>query len=111
MIALLALPVLGAVAGTPAGFSVQLVSTFDYPGSGNSTLPQKISDSGDIVGSYIDSSGVTRGFIRIRNGSFSAPIVDPNDTGGLTEAAASIIHEWSAVITSMKPRAIFTGIS
>ena len=85
LIALLALPVLGAVAGTPAGFSVQLVSTFDYPGSGNSTLPQKISDSGDIVGSYIDSSGVTRGFIRVRNGTFSAPLVDPNDTGGLTE--------------------------
>src|SRR6266853_4511029 len=85
LIALFALPVLGAFAGAPAGFSVRLVSTFDYPGSGNSTLPQKISDLGDIVGSYIDSSGVTRGFIRVRNGTFSAPIVDPNDTGGLTE--------------------------
>jgi len=74
LIALIALPVLGAFAGTPAGFSVQLVSTFDYPGSGNSTLPQKVSDSGDIVGSYIDLSLVERGFIRFRNGNFSAPL-------------------------------------
>ncbi|PYK36564.1 MAG: hypothetical protein DME60_14585 [Verrucomicrobia bacterium] len=85
LIALLALPVLGAFAETPAGFGVQLITTFDYPGSGNSTLPQRISDSGDIVGSYIDSSLVERGFIRFRNGNFSAPIVDPNDTGGRTE--------------------------
>ena len=85
LIALLALPVLGAFAQTPAGFSVQLITTFDYPGSGNSTLPQRISDSGNIVGSYIDSSLVERGFIRFRNGNFSAPIVDPNDTGGRTE--------------------------
>src|SRR5713226_1703558 len=85
LIAFLALPVLGAFAETPAGFSVRLVSTFDYPGSGNSTRPQKISDFGDIVGSYIDSSLVERGFIRFRNGNFSAPLVDPNDTGGFTE--------------------------
>ena len=29
--------------------------------------------------------GVTRGFVRFSNGSFSAPIVDPNDTVGFTE--------------------------
>ena len=85
LIALLALPVLGAVAGAPAGLSVQLVGTFDYPGSGNSTLPQKVSDLGDIVGSYIDLSLVERGFIRLKNGNFSPPLVDPNDTGGFTE--------------------------
>ncbi len=85
LIALLALPVLGRSAEAPAAFSVQLVRTFDYPGSGNSTEPQKISDLGDIVGSYIDSSLVERGFIRLRNGSFSAPIVHPNDTSGRTQ--------------------------
>ena len=37
------------------------------------------------MASYIDSSGVTRGFVRFSNGSFSAPIVDPNDTVGFTE--------------------------
>ena len=34
---------------------------------------------------FIDSSGVARGFVRFSNGSFSAPIVDPNDTVGFTE--------------------------
>src|SRR5262245_48593491 len=86
LIALLALPVLGAFAGTPAGFSIQLVTTFDYPGSGPYwTQPQKISDMGDVVGDFIDLSLVQRGFIRFRNGNFSDPIVDPNDTGSLTQ--------------------------
>jgi uncharacterized membrane protein len=85
LIALLALPVLGAFAETPEAFSVQLITTFDYPGSGNSTLPSKISDRGDIVGSYNDLSLIRRGFIRFRNGNFSPPIVHPNDTGGFTE--------------------------
>ncbi len=85
LIALLALPVLGALADAPAGFSIQVVTTFDYPGSGNSTQPQKINDGGDIVGLYADSSLIQRGFIRFRNGNFSAPLVDPNDTGGLTQ--------------------------
>jgi hypothetical protein len=66
--------------------SIEVITTFDYPGAGNSTLPQKINERGDIVGVFIDSSGVTRGFVRFSNGSFSAPIVDPNDTVGFTEA-------------------------
>jgi hypothetical protein len=66
-------------------FSIQVITTFDFPGTGNSTLPQKISERGDIVGEFIDSSGVTRGFVRFSNGTFSAPLVDPNDTVGFTE--------------------------
>jgi len=65
--------------------SIEVITTFDYPGTGNSTLPQKINERGDVVGEFIDSSGVTRGFIRFSDGSFSAPIVDPNDTVGFTE--------------------------
>src|SRR6476469_601790 len=65
--------------------SIQVITTFDYPGAGNSTLPQKINERGDVVGEFIDSSGVTRGFVRFSNGSFSDPIVDPNDTVGFTE--------------------------
>ena len=49
------------------------------------TSPQKINERGDIVGVFIDSSGVVRGFVRFSDGSFSAPIVDPNDTVGFTE--------------------------
>jgi hypothetical protein len=65
--------------------SIEVITTFDYPGTGNSTLPQKINEKGDIVGEFIDSNGVARGFVRFSNGSFSAPIVDPNDTVGFTE--------------------------
>jgi hypothetical protein len=58
--------------------TVQLVDTFDYPGTGNLTRPQKINDQGDIIGIYIDAKLATRGFIRYSDGSFSPPLVDPN---------------------------------
>ena len=83
---LFAFPVMGTFAqqAAPSG-SIEVITTFDYPGAGNNTLPQKINERGDIVGEFIDSSGVTRGFVRFSDGSFSAPIVDPNDTVGFTE--------------------------
>jgi len=71
----------------PDSISIRVITTFDYPGTGNLTGPQKINDSGDIVGFYEDSNGVTRGFIRFANGNFGAPIVAPNDTGNLTIAS------------------------
>ena len=79
-------PLMGTFAQQAAnsGF-IEVITTFDYPGTGNLTLPQKINERGDIVGEFIDPNGVTRGFIRFSNGSFSAPIVDPNDTVGFTE--------------------------
>src|SRR5438046_10429749 len=70
---------------TATSGSIEVITTFDYPGTGNLTLPQKINERGDIVGVFIDSLGVTRGFVRFSDGSFSAPIVDPNDTVGFTE--------------------------
>src|SRR5438034_1712505 len=79
-------PLMGTFAQQAANSgSIEVITTFDYPGTGNSTLPQKINERGDIVGVFLDSSGVTRGFVRFSNGSFSAPIVDPNDTVGFTE--------------------------
>src|SRR5947199_10841219 len=79
-------PLMGAFAQQAANSgSIEVITTFDYPGTGNSTLPQKINERGDIVGEFIDSNGVTRGFVRFSNGSFSAPIVEPNDTVGFTE--------------------------
>jgi hypothetical protein len=69
----------------PKSGSIELISTFEYPGIGNQTLPQKINERGDIVGEFVDSAGVTRGFVRFSDGSFSDPIVDPNDTVGFTE--------------------------
>jgi hypothetical protein len=79
-------PLMGTFAQqAPNSGSIEVITTFDYPGTGNLTLPQKINERGDVVGEFIDSSGVTRGFIRFSNGSFSDPIVDPNDTVGFTE--------------------------
>src|SRR4029077_18745829 len=65
--------------------SIEVIMTFDYPGPGNLTLPQKINERGDVVGVFVDSNAVTRAFVRFSDGSFSDPIVDPNDTVGFTE--------------------------
>jgi hypothetical protein len=79
-------PLIGTFAQQAASSgSIEVITTFDYPGAGNLTLPQKINERGDVVGEFIDSSGVTRGFVRFKDGSFSDPIVDPNDTVGFTE--------------------------
>jgi hypothetical protein len=79
-------PLMGTFAQQAANSgSIEVITTFDYPGTGNSTLPQKINERGDIVGVFVDSNGVTRAFVRFSDGSFSAPIVDPNDTVGFTE--------------------------
>ncbi len=83
---LFAFPLMGTFAQqAPNSGSIEVITTFDYPGTGNLTLPQKINERGDIVGEFIDSTAVTRGFVRFKNGTFSAPIVDPNDTVGFTE--------------------------
>jgi hypothetical protein len=79
-------PLMGTFAQqAPNSVSIRVITTFDYPGTGNLTQPQKINDRGDIVGIYLDSSLVQRGFVRFNNGSFSAPIVEPNDTGNVTQ--------------------------
>ena len=84
--ALFVFPLMGTFAQQAASSgSIEVITTFDYPGAGNLTLPQKINERGDIVGEFIDSAGVTRGFVRFSDGSFSDPIVDPNDTVGFTE--------------------------
>src|SRR5215467_15209195 len=64
--------------------SIEVITTFDFPGTGNNTLPQKINDNGLIVGIVVDAAGVSRGFLRARSGNFSDAFVEPNDTGGVT---------------------------
>src|SRR5438094_7326707 len=79
-------PLMGTFAQQAAtSGSIEVTTIFDYPGTGNSTLKQKINERGDVVGEFIDSGGVRRGFVRFSNGSFSDPIVEPNDTVGFTE--------------------------
>ncbi len=78
-------PLMGTFAQQAASSgSIEVITTFDYPGAGNSTLPQKINERGDVVGVFV-SAGVTRAFVRFSDGSYSDPIVDPNDTVGFTE--------------------------
>jgi len=71
----------------PDSVSIRVITTFDYPAIGTETTqPQKINDTGDIAGTYFDSNGLGRGFVRFRNGRFSAPIDDPNDTCNVTDS-------------------------
>ncbi len=81
--AVLTLPLTATIA--PAA-SIQVLQTFDYPGIGNSTLPQKISDQGVIVGTVIEGSGAVGGFFyKPRIERFSdRPFTAPNDTGNPT---------------------------
>ena len=65
---------------SPESVSIRVITTFDYPGTGNSTLPSHINDQGDVVGLYVTPKGATRGFVRLANGNFSPSIVEPNDT-------------------------------
>jgi hypothetical protein len=84
----MALALTGALAQSPESpdaFSIQFVSQFDYPGTGNQTRPQKINDTRDVAGIFTDINGGSFGFTMRSNGVFSPPIVDPNDTSNFTE--------------------------
>lgn len=81
--ALLAFPLVEALA---QDVTINVLETYDAPGgAGTRTRPQKINDSNNVVGIYVDPAGVTRGFYRLRDGTFRDPIVDPNDDANLTE--------------------------
>ena len=91
------------------------IVSFDY-GSGNSTYAFSISNNGNIVGYYVDSGGVTRGYERFANGTFSAPIVDPNDNGNYTGAfginnAGTIAGEYLTVSGGVQTYHGFTLVS
>jgi len=81
--AFVALPLVGTATSAA---TIEVVETFDFPGVGKLTEPQKINDRGDIVGAVVDTaSGAIRGFFRGHNGKFSDGFVEPNDTGNLTQ--------------------------
>lgn len=83
---ILAVTVMLPTVGAFGQQTIKIVDNFNFPAGGVSTLPQKINDNGDVAG-VIDSliTGARRGFVRFHNGSFTRPIVDPNDTGGFTD--------------------------
>jgi hypothetical protein len=82
---LITLPLLGTVAQAA---TIVVMQTFDYPFivGVTATMPQKISDQSDTVGSVVDSTGRIQGFIyKLRDGHYSNPIDEPNDTGNVTQ--------------------------
>ena len=85
-----------AAAEQPA-LSIQILTTFDYPGVGNSTTGVEINERGTVVGFFTDSSGKVSGFLRYRDGSFSAPIVEPDD--GNTTFASGISNNQLETVT------------
>jgi hypothetical protein len=54
----------------------EILASFDYP-EALGTYPSGINESGVVVGSFINGSNQTQGFIRFPDGTFSDPIVYP----------------------------------
>jgi hypothetical protein len=80
---LITLPLFGTVA--PAT-TIDIIQTFDFPGEGTSTLPQKISDQIDLIGTTISADGRVEAFIyKVRKQKFSPPFAPPFDTGHATQ--------------------------
>ena len=84
---LMTLPLVGTIAQAQ---TITVLQRFDYPSNLNhhvaiaATVPNKINDEGDTVGTVIDISGKVQGFIyKFRTGKFSYPFSDPN--GGDTQ--------------------------
>jgi probable HAF family extracellular repeat protein len=83
-------------------------STFDYPGGGNSTTPHSISNNGNIVGFFIDSNNARRGFQRSADGTFSPPLVHPNDTDNFSQARG--INNDGLIVGSYRNPGVFHGL-
>ena len=76
------LPLFGTVASAT---TIDIIQTFDFPAS-TATLPQKISDQIDLIGTTIGSDGKLRAFLyKVRAKRFSPRLNDPLDTGGVTQ--------------------------
>jgi hypothetical protein len=83
--------VLGAWAQAPTKHTV---IKFDVPGAGmgagQGTLGQEIVDDGAVVGFYIDSGGVTHGFLRSPSGEITK--FDPRGSVGTTPDGINSTH-------------------
>src|SRR6476659_4860572 len=80
--ALITLSLFGTVA--PAT-TIDVIQTFDYPG-GIATLPQKIEDQTDLVGTFITPDGKARAFIyKPLSHKFSPALIPPFANKGPTQ--------------------------
>jgi hypothetical protein len=70
--------------------TIDLRTTFDYPGTGNSTTGVSINDRGEIAGFYTDSGWVTHGFVRFRNGNFMPRLTSQTALRSLGSASITL---------------------
>jgi hypothetical protein len=77
----LTFPSLETLADSPVTFEVVL--TFDYPRV-DFTNPNGINDHGDVAGYFVNPARFG-GFVRLSDGQFIGPIMDPNNTQDYTE--------------------------
>ena len=98
-LAVMTLCLVGSVAQAQ---TITVLQRFDYPSNLNhhvqtaATLPQKVSDQGDVIGTVIDVNGKAQGFIyKFRLGKFSNPFSAPDDTGNDTQGRGINIHRHS----------------
>ena len=66
--------------------SLEILATYDYPGAIGYINSSGINSEGDVTGYYLQPDGDFRGFVRYHDGTFSRPIVAPNDSNGITYA-------------------------
>ena len=80
---LITLPFFGSVARAT---TIDVIVTFDYPGGATATMPQKIEDQTDLVGTVITADGKERGFIyKPLSHKFSPLLIPPFANRGPTE--------------------------
>jgi len=65
--------------------ALEILATFDYPGA-SSTTAGGINQRGDVAGEFTDITSA-HAYIRFKNGTFSPPLTDPNDSQGQTAGA------------------------
>lgn len=68
--------------------TIQVVSTFAFPGRTNNTFPYGINQRGVIVGD-INGSKADKGLIRYPDGTFGRPLVEPNAFTGTIATGAN----------------------
>jgi hypothetical protein len=86
------------------GQTIEVLETFDFPGTGNLTRPQKINDRGVIAGIYLDSSGVSRGFFRSAAGISAGRLLNLTTLLTLPNCEALITNAFTAATTSKRWR-------
>src|SRR6266513_2074178 len=91
-------PLMGTFAQQAANSgSIEVITTFDYPGAGNSTLPQKINERGDVVGVFLSNGTFT--YFNFP-GALQTTLLSINDRGDFTgdfDDGSGIFQAWVSV--------------